>query len=492
MADTADQALSKRTIRAVFWTVGARLLSRVLDFATLLVLARFLGPEDFGLVATAMTIILVLEAILELPLSSVLVRLPEITDRACNTAFTLGLLRGLVLTAIIVVLSYPLAAFYGDQRLVALICTLALAPALRGMISPRMAVFEKALNFRPRGIVELSGKVAATAVAIAVAITLESYWAIAASTLTAPAIMALSSYLIAPMRPQLTTKDWPLFSEMISWNLVSQTLTAINWQIDRFLLPRYVDTSSFGRYTAANDLASLPAQALVAPATGPLISAFVAAREENHLKETYLKASAGFTTLLLPVFFFIALCPELIIQLLLGPKWSAAAPILSGLAWTSVFVIPSIPMLPLALSMNRSRDLAARSFVELSIRVPLSLIGIIMFGIPGAIVARGGSFLAVCLSSVTLIRSMAGATLREQFGVLMRPAAALVPACAFVLACKHYAGFDDPLHLEFLATGALFCIIYAVALGAAWLVTGRPDGIEEAAFRMVTHYIHKR
>lgn len=492
MAEDNDQALSKRTVRAVFWTVGARLLSRALDFVTLLVLARFLGPEDFGLVATAMTIILILEAILELPLTSVLVGLPEISKRACNTAFTLGLLRGLVLTAVIVALSYPLAGFYGDQRLVVLICILALAPALRGMISPKMAVLDKAMNFRPRSIVELSGKVIAAAVAITVAIITESYWAIAASTLTAPTIMAVSSYIIAPMRPRLTVADWPLFSEMISWNLVSQTLSAINWQIDRFLLPRFVDTSSFGRYAAANDLASLPTQALVTPATGPLISAFVAARQENHLKETYLKSSGFFTAILLPVFMFIALCPEPIIQLLLGPKWDAAAPVLSGLAWTSIIVIPAIPMLPLALSLNRSRDLATRSFVELAIRLPLTLLGIVFFGIPGAIAARGCGFVAICVSSVTLIKSMADVSVREQLGVATRPCLALVPACAVLLACQYYMSFDDSFHLEFIGSGALYCLVYAASIGLIWIASGRPSGVEEAAFRVAASYIHKQ
>lgn len=481
-------ALSERTIRAGFWTIGARLASRGLDFVTLLVLARFLEPADFGLVATAMTVIFVLEAVLELPLSSVLIRLPEVSDRAYHTAFTLGLLRGLLLTLIMIGLSRPLALFYGDDRLVPLIAVLSAAPALRGMVSPRMVIFDKAMNFRQRGMLELIGKTAAAAIAITIAISTHSYWAIAAGTLTVPAAMTIASYVLAPMRPRLTVADWPLFSQMISWNFVSQTLGAFNWQIDRILLPRFIDTAAFGRFAAANDLASLPSQAIVAPATGPLISAFVVAQENDRLKQAYLKSSASFLLVLLPVLIFLAVCAGPVIKVLLGPKWEAAAPILAGLSLGGILALPSIPMLPLALALNRSRDLAIRSGIELLCRLPLSLAGVALFGIQGAILARAGSALAVCLSSLSLTKTMAGISIRDQLAVTVRPGLSALPACAMLLVCQHVFAYEALLYLEFLVSGLAYCLTYAAAAFALWLMAGRPEGVEASILALVSRY----
>ena len=491
MSSSADAPLSQRTVRAGLWTVGARLSSRVIDLVALLVLARFLGPADFGLVATAMTIIFIVEAILELPLASALIRLPEISRRAYDTAFTLGLLRGIAVAALMAALSYPLARFYGDERLVPLICTLALAPAMRGLASPRMVQFEKTMDFRRRGIVEFLGKATAAAVAITIAVATGSYWAIAASTITAPTVMMIVSYAMAPMLPRLTLTDWPLFADVVGWNFASQILAAINWQIDRLLLPRYIDTASFGRFTAANDLASLPFQAVAAPAAGPLMAAFVNAREKGTLRETYLKSSGGLVLILLPILCFMALLSGPVIRVLLGAKWGEAAPILTWFALIALIALPSIPMSSLAMLVGRSRALAVRSLAELSVRVPLSLAGVIFFGIPGAIVAKLGGTLAACISSFYLTREIAGVRIADQLLVVVRPLMAVIPAALVLYLCEIYLNFDDNLYISFVLTGAVYCLTYGAFIYLLWVAARRPQGVEASLAGMVSRYVSR-
>lgn len=491
MSANADAPLSQRTVHAGLWTVGARLSSRVVDLVALLVLARFLGPADFGLVATAMTIIFIVEVVLELPLASALIRLPEISRRAYDTAFTLGLIRGVVVALVMVSVSYPLASFYGDARLIPLICTLALAPAMRGMASPRMVQFEKLMDFRRRGILEFLGKAIAAALAIAIGATTQSYWAIAVGTITAPTVMMVISYAMAPMRPRLTLTDWHLFSDVLGWNFASQILAAVNWQIDRLLLPRYIDVASFGRFTTANDLASLPYQAIATPAGGPLMAAFANARENGTLKETYLKSSAGLALILVPILGFMALLSGPLIRVLLGAKWSEAAPILSWIALVGLVAVPAIPMAPLAMLVGRSKALAVRSLIEFSVCVPLSLVGVIFFSIPGAIAARLGGALAVTLSSFFLVKDMAGIGFGNQLSVLVRPLLAIIPAALALHLCEMYLNFDDNLYVSFIATGAIYCLIYGAFVYLFWVAVRRPEGVEASLAGMIARYTGK-
>jgi O-antigen/teichoic acid export membrane protein len=112
--------LERKTALSSSLLVAARLLSRVIDLGLMLILARMLSPADFGLVAIAMTIVAILEAAFELPLSQALVSLPEIKPSYLDTAFTLGLIRGLVLCVLICSLailppSGPGAAHTGAQ-----------------------------------------------------------------------------------------------------------------------------------------------------------------------------------------------------------------------------------------------------------------------------------------------------------------------------------------------------------------------------------------
>lgn len=476
---TADSAsLSARTIRAGIWTVGARLSSRVIDFAVLLVLARLLGPADFGLVATAMTVIYIVEAILELPLTFVLVRMPDVSDRMYNTAFTLGLIRGLTVAGLMAALSWPLASLYGDPRLTALICVLALAPAARGMISPRMVIFEKALDFRRKGILELMGKTAAAIVAISIAVTTGNYWAVAAGTVSTPVVMMVVSYIMAPMRPRLSLADWPLFSNMTGWNFLSQIVSALNWQVDRLILPLYVDVVSFGRFTTANDIAALPHQAIVAPTAVPLFSALVNAREKGNLEGAYLKACSGIVMLMAPLMCFMALMSGPVIHILLGPAWSSGAPILAGVALTSLISLPTIPMTALVLVLDRPRLVAFRSLVELLARVPLTLVGIILSGIPGAIAAKAGAGAALLLMTLITVRSVAGISFRDQLRSSLYPIGALIPACVFLYGVPDFTQFGPYLYPAIAVIGLAYGLIYVASLYALWWASGRPSGLE--------------
>src|ERR1700721_1806223 len=79
LAKTAPDRVSHRTAAGATVLIVSRLIARCIDLATLLVLGRLLSPADFGLVAIAMSIIMIVEAILELPVGQALVRLPVLT-----------------------------------------------------------------------------------------------------------------------------------------------------------------------------------------------------------------------------------------------------------------------------------------------------------------------------------------------------------------------------------------------------------------------------
>ena len=64
-----------RTATGATILIASRLITRCIDFAALVVLARLLSPEDFGLVAIAMSVVMIVEAIMELPLGFALVTL---------------------------------------------------------------------------------------------------------------------------------------------------------------------------------------------------------------------------------------------------------------------------------------------------------------------------------------------------------------------------------------------------------------------------------
>ncbi|WP_140986288.1 oligosaccharide flippase family protein [Asticcacaulis tiandongensis] len=479
---TPEPSPSRKTLQAGLWTVGARLGAKIIDFLALLLLARFLGPADFGLVAMAMTAVFIVEAILELPLSAALVRINEPTRRMFHTAFTLGILRGLAIAALLGGLAVPMAHLYSEDKLIPLVCALAFAPILRGLFSPRMVIFAKRMDFRREAIMELTGKIMALSAAIWIAVATESYWAIVIATVGGPAVMLILSYMMAPMRPGFTLKDWPVFADMVSWNMLAQIFSAINWQIDRILLPRFVDISTFGRYATANDLSALPYQAIAAPIARPLLVAFSDAHQNGTLKETYLKSSQALVWIMAPVFAFMGVMALPVIRLLLGEDWVAAAPVLSALAWISLIALPVIPMAPLAMSLNRTRLVALRTFIEFIIRFPLTIGGVMAFGIAGALAAKAVASIAILFSSFSAVRLMTALSLRVQLKTLVRPLILLLPGTTILYLMLPFINSTSSIPLLgvlIFGAGIAYLCLSVLFSCLIWLVLGKPAGLEE-------------
>jgi len=147
--DNNKSSLSKNdgTLKAGSWVVFGKLLSRFIDFALLLILGRILTPDDFGLVALAMAPVFIIEAVLSIPIAQAILSHPKVNRATYDTAFTLSIIRGLILGTVLITLSFPMAQYFEDERLTSLICVLAIAPILRGAISPRIADYMRRMDY---------------------------------------------------------------------------------------------------------------------------------------------------------------------------------------------------------------------------------------------------------------------------------------------------------------------------------------------------------
>jgi O-antigen/teichoic acid export membrane protein len=485
MTTKSPKGLLERTADAGTWTVAGKLGGRCIDLITLLILARLLDPKDFGLVAMAMTIVVIAEAVFELPLGQALLRVEELTPPMFDTAFTLSVLRGLLLAVLLGLAAWPMSVFYAEPRLVALVCASSLAPILRGSGSPRMVVFMRAMDFRRDLVVDIAGKLAALAISSMVAVTTGSYWAITAATISAPLVAAGLSYFLAPYSPRFTLSEWSHFSDMIGWYSASQFISALNWQIDRLLLGRFIPHATLGRFAMASDLAAIPLQSFVGPLIRPMSAAFSAGQNRD-IGAAYGKAAGAAALILAPVFLSIALLSEPLIRLAFGRDWLQAAPILFWLSLIALIEVPSVLMSPLAMALNRTRLVTLRALAECGVKVPAMIIGVASFGVPGAIGARAIAAIVASMASMHVVKLLTGTSLLSQVSRLWRVSLALAALgiCLALLrpaVAAEYSQIGLAMQIALAVTAG--GLVYLFVTAALWSVCGRPDGIERMAAR---------
>src|SRR3981081_2697320 len=164
-----------------------------------------------------MSVVMVVEAILELPVGQAIVRLSVVTKAHYDTAFPICFLRGAGVALILFALSWPLAQIYGDDRLIGLVCALAISPAARSVLSAGLIERSKNLDFKAFVLCEFAGKCASFVVSVGLAWETGSYWAIAAGTIAFPVGLGIVSYVVAPHRPKFKLQGWEEFAGVSWW-----------------------------------------------------------------------------------------------------------------------------------------------------------------------------------------------------------------------------------------------------------------------------------
>lgn len=489
-SSSIDSSAQIRAAKGASWLIAGKFSAKIMDALVLVVLARLLDPTDFGLVALAMSFIVISEAILEIPVGQALLIVPELTDDHLNTAFTLGFIRAMIILIAIAILAYPLAYFTSEPRLANLLIILAFAPAIRGIASPRLIVYIKDLDFRRDFAAEVTGKFVGGVLAVTIAFSFRTYWALAAATLASPAAMTITSYLIAPHQPRLTLSKWPAFSHFVSLNFFTQLFLALSWQCDRILLGRYVAAADLGQYTICNDMTNLPNQALILPITRPLATViYTKSAHIQGLQASYLLASSVVATFIAPIYVGLFFLSEPAIQLLLGQNWDGAEHIAAILALAFLPGLPAGPWRSVALAREKSHWLTAAALLELVVRLPLTWYMVAAYGAEGAAWTR--VIVSVLLSVVAIlsIKKLIEISIPRQIYAVIRPAiAASVMAMVVWPLSAHLMNAPSKLYLslELASVVLIGGVVYVSVISLTWFAAGRTDGIETLALRVVS------
>jgi O-antigen/teichoic acid export membrane protein len=484
--------IGSRTTAGATILIASRLTTRCIDLAALVVLGRLLSPADFGIVAIAMSVIMIVEAVMELPVGFALVAFPTRTKAHYDTAFTLQLMKGILVAAILLILAWPLSHVYHDHRLIGLICALSAAPASRGLGSPRMVEYSMKFDFRPNFVMEVVGKFIALALSVGLAWWTKSYWSLAIGTIAAPAAMVIFSYLYAPYLPAITIKEWREFFGYLGWTTAGQPVTALNWQMDQLLLGRFVSRFDLGHFSMAANLSALPTQIFIVQVISPLLVAFSLVRDNtNRLKAAYHKSAISLVAIGLPVMVGMSTNAEPIIRLILGEQWLDAAPILR---WLSLAAIPSLfaaPLSPLSITLNRTRIFFWLSLTELLFKLPLMIIGTLYYGIPGVLAVRLATALVVAGCSMLAVRGLIQLPLRAQLLGPWRPTLSVIIMAVMIAPLEGWlASVEGFLQLivGLVAVAGVGTVAYTSSVFLLWRLAGCPDGFESDAASLLASY----
>jgi O-antigen/teichoic acid export membrane protein len=474
------EGVRKRLTIGAMWTAGGRVVSNLLGLLNTLALARLLTPDDFGLVALALVIYAIIQAITELSLSSALIQHKDPLREHYDTAFTLSIFRSLAIGLILLAAAWPLAAAYKDERLVGITCMLAVAALAGGLLNPKLVVYRRQLSFSQEIVAEFIKQVIGLVVAVSIALAFHSYWALVIGSLASQVAGVIISYILIPYAPRFSLKHWRNLFSFSSWLALSSGLNALNWRADQLALGAMMGNAPLGQYTVGDNLASLPVRESTAPISTVLFPAFSRLQDDpQRLRQAFLRSQRLLVATALPVGVGFALVAAPFINLVLGSQWTSAALVAQILSTVFAAHAFSMPVNPLAMGLGRTRILFVRDVVNIAVRYPLIFVGLFTGGLLGLLFARCVSGVISIAIDMYLARRLAGVGMLTQLVSSWRPLAATLNMAAAVWAVGALTGGAGILGLVLmiLAGGATY---FGTTL-VLWWATGKPAGPEREA-----------
>jgi O-antigen/teichoic acid export membrane protein len=461
--------------------LAARWAIRLIGLGSILVLARLLSPDDFGLVAMAMLAYGLLETISYAGVDLALMRSGAGTREHFDTAWTVQILQGCFIAAFLMLSAPWVSSYFAEPRIMGLIAWVALKAVIDGFQNIGVVAFRKDLDFGKEFRYTVILKISSVVVVIALAVWLRNYWALIIGSLAASAIGVAISYAMHPYRPRFTLVKMAEIWSFSQWLVIARVGSYLNRKCDEFIVGGYVGTVAMGSYHVASDLATLPSSELVMPirrAMFPTLAKVTADPEE--FRAAVLSSFSAIAVICL----FIGACltavaPEFV-SVILGPKWFDAVPIFR---WLALFGALSALVLVLEVPLwviGRTKTCAVQSWIELVMIALLSWFAVRRYGVEGAAAAR----VVVAVTMVPTMMLLTARTGMVRFGPLAsavwRPVAASV---AMYWAAGLVPTLGSSTFVMLLAKVAVCALVYPLTLLGIWALTGRPAGFERSSIK---------
>jgi O-antigen/teichoic acid export membrane protein len=261
-----SKSLMQRVIKGSVWTLGGYATSQIVRLGNNFLLARLLFPKAFGLMALVYTFITALQMFSDIGINLSIIQNKRGDDpKFLNTAWTVQVIRGLVLWICACLIAFPAASFYKEPMLQSLLPVVGFTTVIDGLVSTKMATANRQLLLKRLTLLDLGTQITAMVVTVVGAWIANrmnapqnvAVWALVVGTFTSSIIRASLSHTVLEGVRNRFYWEKEAFNEIYrfgQWIFFSTVLTFFALQGNNLIVPGLLGVSFFGIFTQAQTL----------------------------------------------------------------------------------------------------------------------------------------------------------------------------------------------------------------------------------------------
>jgi O-antigen/teichoic acid export membrane protein len=295
------------------------------------VLARLLSPAEFGIVGIVTVFITFFNILSDIGLGSAIIQKQDFTNKDFSDIFKVSVLISVVLAIAFALLSYAIAAFYGDKIYIPISQLLAVQVFFSALSIVPKNMLIKTQAFKTIGLIDVGSAFLTGSLAIILAYQNFSFYSIVWRSI-AYSVLVFGLYFAnsgLKIQPGISFSGIRGVAKYSSYQFAFNCVNYFSRNLDNILVGKFIGNAGLGLYNQAYQLMMYPVSNLTHVIT-PVIHPILAKYQHNKtvIFQEYIKIVRILAILGLPISVFIYFSSPEIIHIFLGEQWTEVVPIL--------------------------------------------------------------------------------------------------------------------------------------------------------------------
>ena len=424
------QTLTHQTVSGFLWQSSVAAANLIIRAAVLIILARKLTAEDFGIVAAAFVVAKVTEVITQLGVTKAMVQRLTLTDEHVRSGFTMSVYISIAAAGLLLVAAPLFALMFRMPGLAPVVRFFSLLLLLNGIAAVPMALLQRWRRFKAFSVIELvSFSVGYGAVGLLLTFAGFGVWALAIAQVGQALIRTI--LFLQATRPPIGL--WPrrdavrdVFRDGTGYSS-GEIGNLVAMQVDYFIVGRLLGAEPLGLYNRAYQLLMLPAQLLGTASQRVLFPSIASIQDQpERVARVFLRATGVIAMTTLPLSgVLVILAPELV-DATLGVRWRGMVVPFQILVTTLMFRTSYKIADSISMAIGSMYDRALRQWIYAGAVAAGALIGA-RWAVPGVSAGVGAAVVLNFLMMIQLAMRLTGVPAFRLLAVHLRHALAAVP-----------------------------------------------------------------
>lgn len=423
--------LRSKTISGVLWNSVDLFGSQVMQFIVVMVVARILTPEHYGLVGMLSVFSSVARIFISGGFTQALIRKKNTTQDDLSTVFYFNLFVAALLYSALFIASPYIAAFYAEPDLTDLARVLFLTLIFDSLRIVQMSILVKKVNFKTTAQINLIVGACSGALGVVMALNGYGVWTLVIQRVVDSALAGVVAFIYQRWIPSWVFSR-AAFRELFGFGskmMVSNLLNEVYVNLTQLLIGKFYSPADLGNYSQAKKFQMLPINSVtgvIQSVTYPVLAEMQ--DDDERLKRSYRRIIGLIAFICIPLMAGLAVMAENLIVTLLTEKWRTAGVYLRYLSFIGM-------LYPLSAVNLNILKVKGRSDLYLRLELIKKAIGLLFMAVTiwyGVMALIIGQLIGGVIGFALNIAYSGGViryTVREQL-------LDLLPYCLLALACS--------------------------------------------------------